>query len=50
MGSLLGPTLANILLCHYEEIWIGKCPKQFKLKYYQRYVDDIFLVLMIQAK
>ena len=44
MGSPLGPTLANIFLCHYEEIWIGKCPKQFKPNYYQRYVDDLFLL------
>ena len=31
MGSPLGPTLANVFLCHYEEIWIQKCPKQFTL-------------------
>ena len=44
MGSPLGPTLANIFLCHYEEIWLSKCPKQFRPRYYQRYVDDIFLL------
>ena len=44
MGSPLGPTLANIFLCHFEEIWLSQCPKQFKPKYYQRYVDDIFLL------
>ena len=42
--GLLGHTLANIFLCHYEEIWIVKCPKQFKPKYYQRFVDDVFLL------
>ena len=42
MGSPLGPTLANIFLCHYEEIWLSSCPKQFKPTYYKRYVDDIF--------
>ena len=42
MGSPLGPTLANIFLCHYEEIWLSSCPKQFKPVYYKRYVDDIF--------
>ena len=26
MGSPLGPTLANIFLCHWEEIWIKKMP------------------------
>ena len=25
-------------------MWIGKCPKQFKPNYYQRYVDDLFLL------
>ena len=42
MGSPLGPTLANIFLCHYEEKWLNSCPKQFKPTYYRRYVDDIF--------
>ena len=42
MGSPLGPTLANIFLCHYEEIWLSSCPKQFKPTFYKRYVDDIF--------
>lgn len=42
MGSPLGPTLANVFLCHYEEIWLKSCPIQFKPTYYKRYVDDIF--------
>ena len=42
MGSPLGPHLANIFLCHYEEIWLSACPRQFKPVYYKRYVDDIF--------
>ena len=44
MGSPLGPTLANIFLCHNEENWLNNCPDQFKPKYYQRYVDDIFVL------
>ena len=44
MGSPLGPTLANIFLCHHEESWIKKCPKQFKPEYYNRYMDDTFLL------
>ena len=44
MGSPLGPTLANVFLCHWEEIWLGKCPKQFRPLYYRRYVDDTFLL------
>ena len=26
MGSPLGPTLANVFLCHFEEQWISDCP------------------------
>tara|TARA_Y100000310_G_scaffold202746_1_gene202988 strand:- start:291 stop:1547 length:1257 start_codon:yes stop_codon:yes gene_type:complete len=44
MGSPLGPTLANIFLCYWEEIWIEKCPKQFRPKYYNRFMDDTFLL------
>ena len=44
MGSPLGPTLANIFLCYHEEIWLNKCPTQFKPVYYKRYVDDTFLL------
>ena len=38
----MGPTLANIFLCHYEEQWLKSCPVQFKPIYFKRYVDDIF--------
>lgn len=44
MGSPLGPTLANIFLCFYEEKWLDQCPIQFKPKFYNRYVDDIFIL------
>ena len=44
MGSPLGPTLANVFLCHWEEIWLDKCPLQFKPLYYKRYMDDTFLL------
>ena len=44
MGSPLGPTLANIFLSHFENIWLEECPLQFKPVYYKRYVDDIFLL------
>ena len=44
MGSPLGPTLANIFLCHWEEIWIKKCPAQFRPLYYNRFMDDTFLL------
>jgi len=45
MGSPLGPTLANIFLCHKEEQWLNNCPLTFKPVYYKRYVDDIFVLL-----
>ena len=44
MGSPLGVTIANIFLCHWEEIWIKKCPQQFKPEFYNRYMDDTFLL------
>ena len=44
MGSPLGPTLANIFMCHHEEIWLDNCPRQFKPLYFRRYVDDIFVL------
>ena len=44
MGSPLGPTLANVFLCHKEEEWLKKCPEKFKPVYYKRYMDDTFLL------
>ena len=42
IGSLLGPTLANVFMCHFENIWLENCPTQFKPVMYERYVDDTF--------
>ena len=42
MGSPIGPTLANLYLVNYESKWLQDCSVQFALKYYRRYVDDIF--------
>ena len=44
MGSLLGPTLANAFLWHYEKIWLNECPSQLKPMVYKHYVDDIFVL------
>lgn len=44
MGSPLGPTLANIFLCHYETTWLNSCPTNIKPKLYTRYVDDTFVL------
>ena len=40
MGSALGRTLANIFLCHHEEMWLDNCPIQFN----RRYVDYTFVL------
>ena len=44
MGSPLGPTLANIFLCHYEDIWLHNCSLECKPSCYKRYEDDIFVL------
>ena len=44
MGSCLGPSLANIFLCHHEANWLDNCPTSFKPLLYRRYVDDTFLL------
>ena len=38
MGWPLGPTLANAFLCHYEKLWLDRCPPKFKPVVYRRYV------------
>ena len=44
MGSLLGPTLANAFLAHYENIWLEEYPLSFASIFYTRYVEGIFLI------
>ena len=41
MGSPLGPTLANVFLCHFEKQWLSDCPQDFCPNICRRYVDDI---------
>ena len=45
MGSPLELTFANALLYFYEKKWLEQFPDKFKLVYYRRYVDDIFVLL-----
>ena len=45
MGSPLGPTLTNIFLWYYEEIWLPNCLLECKPTYNERYVDNIFVLL-----
>ena len=40
----LGPTLANVLMRHFENIWLENCPTQFEPVVYGRYVNDTFLL------
>ena len=44
MGSPLGPTLANVFMCHFENIWLENCPSHFKPIVYRRFADDTFLL------
>ena len=44
MGSPLGPTFANIFLCYHQTLWLKNCLESFKPVYYERYVDDIFVL------
>ena len=46
MGNPLGPTFANLFLCHHETNWFDKCPLHFKPKFYRRYVDDTFILFL----
>ena len=44
MGSPLGPTFANIFLCHHEATWLNNCPQEFRPVYYRRYIDDVIVL------
>ena len=44
MGSPLSLTLANIFMCHFENLWLGNCLAHFKPIVYRRLVDDTFLL------
>ena len=44
VSSPLGPTLANVFMCHSEHIWLENCPAHFKKIVYRRFVDENFLL------
>ena len=50
MGSPQGPTLANIFLCHYEDIWLRNCSLECKPSYNKRYVDNIFVLFELETQ
>ena len=43
MGCPLAPTFANIFLCYHETTWLKNYPKSFKVVYFKRHVDDLFV-------
>ena len=43
-SPLLGLNLANICLCHYQELWLENCPPEFKPVAYKRYIANIFVL------
>ena len=44
MGNPLAPALANVFLCHIEDLIFSTCPDSYKPKFYRRYLDDTFAV------
>ena len=44
MGSSLGLILANVFMCHFENILLENCFAHFKPFVYRRFVDDTFLL------
>ena len=48
LGSL-GPPFANAFLCYYEQLWLDRCPLEFKPVYYKRFVDDTLILFKEQS-
>ena len=44
LGCPRATTFANIFMCFHERIWLRSCPDNFKPVFYQRYIDDTFLL------
>ena len=44
MGSPLGPALANIFMCSFENKWLKDCPLSLKPVFHRWYVYDIFVL------
>ena len=40
----VGPTFANILMCHHEKQWIVDCLSSFKPVFFRRYIVDTFVL------
>ena len=46
MGSPLRPTLANVFMCHFGNIWVENYNAHFKPIVYSLFVDDTFLIFL----
>ena len=44
MGNPLALALANVFLCHIEDLIFSTCPDSYKPKFYRRYLDNTFAV------
>ena len=40
-------SLANVFLPHHEQNWLDSCPLEYRPLYYQRYVDDMFVLFKL---
>ena len=50
IGNPLGTIFANIFLDHYETKWLDNCLSTLKPQFYQRYVDNTFLIFKDSAQ
>ena len=48
IGSPLGPTLANVFMCRFENICLGNCPTHFKPIVYRRFIG--YTLLLFRSK
>ena len=46
MDFPLGPTLANVFMCYFENIWLENSPAHFKPIVYKRFVYDKSLLFL----
>ena len=44
MGSPVGPSVSNAFPSYHKKNWLNSCLQGFKLVFYRRYVDDIFIL------
>ena len=43
MGSPLGPALADIFICSFENKWLENCPYGVKPAFHKQHVDNIYV-------